>query len=86
MVWGIDLPPWTVKYTNSHLDSQVAQNNGPVDPKAAHHSLKVAHNYRPQAFQAMSQNAGIRIAAAMGFAQRVANLDDVGPLQEAWSG
>ena len=34
-----------------YLESQVAKNNGPLEPKVAHNSLEVARTYRPLAFQ-----------------------------------
>ena len=38
---------------DEYLESQVAQNNGPLYHKIAQSSLKVAHNYWPTAFQAI---------------------------------
>ena len=34
-----------------NLESQVAQNNGPLYPKVDRHWFKVAHNYKPLALQ-----------------------------------
>ena len=42
-----------------HLESQVAQNDGPVYPNMAHNSLKVAQNCGRRAFQSALQALSI---------------------------
>ena len=46
-----DVRPLTLRAALMYLESQVAQNNRPPYPKAAHNLDKVAQNYRPMAFR-----------------------------------
>ena len=45
-------------------ENQVAQKNGPLHPKVAHHWLKVAHNSIPLAFQSNKLGAQARVAVS----------------------